>query len=147
VLPKLRKDIHISIKNLEADPTKVTDPFESIYRVVYLLTMRMVGITDIADDPVLLEKTLQLFTKIDESAAATTVLFPSFPSLAKLKQTISGGKLFLIFRRIVEDRKKSGSRGDDPLQYLIDQGDDMRQITEVHLLFLHVSAMNLANKV
>lgn len=134
VLPKLRRDIQTSITKLEMDPIKVTDPFESIYRIVYHLTMRMMGVNDIANDPVLLEETLQLFAKVDESAAATTVLFPSFPSLKKLKQTIAGGKLYLIFRRIVEQRKRSRIRDDDPLQYLIDQGDSMRQITEVGLL-------------
>jgi len=130
----LRQDIHTSIKKLEGDPVKLTDPFESIYRIVYHMTMRMVGVNDIADDPVLLEETLQLFTKIDESAAATTVLFPSLPSLAKIKQTLAGGKLYMIFRKIVENRKKTGTRDDDPLQYLIDQGDNLRQITEVPLL-------------
>ena len=140
MLPKLRHDIQDSMKKLETDPTKITDPFESIYRIIYHLTMRMLGVNDIANNPVLLEETLQLFTKIDESAAATTVLFPSLPSLAKLKQTISGGKLYLIFRRIVEQRKKSGSRSDDALQYLIDAGDDLKQITEVRLLLLQNSA-------
>ena len=141
VLPKLRGDIQYSMKKLLADPVKVTDPFESIYRVVYHLTMRMVGVNDIADDPVLLEETLQLFTAIDESAAATTVLFPSFPSLKRLKQTFAGGKLYLIFRKIVEQRKKSGKRSDDALQYLIDEGDDMRQITEVCFKFSRNLAM------
>lgn len=70
-LPHLRGDIKSCLDTLEKDTTGITDPFESIYRVVYQLTMRMVGCDDIAEDPELLEKTLQLYETVENSATPT----------------------------------------------------------------------------
>lgn len=121
----------MNLKKLERDPRGITDPFQSIYRIVYQLTMRIVGCDDIADDPVLLEKTLGLYEAVEQSATATAIMFPRLPSLAVIKRTIAGGRLYMIFKKIVDKRKKTGKRGDDPLQYLIDQGDSMERIIEV----------------
>ncbi len=96
--------------------------------------MRIVGCDDIADDPELLEKTLRLYETIEESATPTAILFPRFPSLPIIKRTIAGARLYMIFKKIVEERNKTGKRGDDPLQYLMDQGDNMSMIIEVGLL-------------
>jgi len=127
------KDVRTSLSNLAKDPTGITDPFESIYRIVYQLTMRTVGCNDIAEDPELLEKTLRLYETVEASATAATMLFPRFPSPSVIKRTIAGGRLYMIFNNIVEKRKKTGIRGDDPLQFLIDERDSMPKIIEVCL--------------
>lgn len=126
-------DVQTSLKQLAKDPAGITDPFQSLYKIVYQLTMRIVGCDDIADDPELLEKTLRLYETIEESATATAIIFPWFPSPAIIKRTIAGGRLYMIIKKIVEERNKTGKRGDDPLQYLIDQGDNMPRIIEVRL--------------
>lgn len=128
------KDVQISMKKLAKDPSGITDPFESIYRIVFQLTMRVVGSDDIADSPELLEKTLQLYETIEHSSTATAIMFPWFPSLAIIKRTIAGGRLYMIMKNIVDGRVESGRRGDDPLQFLMDQGDDARKIIEVKTL-------------
>lgn len=133
------KDVQISIKGLADDPSGMTDPFESIYRIVFQLTMRMVGSDDIADNPELLEKTLQLYETIESSSTATAIMFPWFPSLAIIKRTIAGGRLYVIMKSIVDGRIKSGHRGDDPLQFLMDQGDDVRKIIEVINIPINIS--------
>ena len=130
-LPKLIKDVQASMKRLSSDQSGITDPFESIYRMVYQLTIRTVGCDDIADDPELLEKTLQLYETIEASATATTILFPKVPSVGIIKRTVAGGRLYMILKKIVDKRRASGIRGDDPLQYLMDEGDDMARIIEV----------------
>jgi hypothetical protein len=132
-LPSLMSDVQTCLKQLAKDPLGITDPFESIYRIVYQLTMRIVGCEDIANDPELLEKTLHLYVTIEKSATPTTIMFPWFPSPAIIKRTIAGGRLYMIFKKIVEERKQTGKRGDDPLQYLIDQGDSVKRIIEVRL--------------
>ena len=58
-------------------------------------------------------------------------MFPWFPSPAVIKRTIAGGKLYMILNKIVASRKKLGKSRDDPLQYLIDEGDTMPKIVEV----------------
>lgn len=97
--------------------------------------MRIVGCDEIADDPVLLATTLSLFETVESSATATAVLFPWFPSPAIIKRTIAGTRLYLIVKSVIEKRVKSGERRDDPLQYLLDQGDEIPAIIEVHPFF------------
>ena len=48
----------------------------------------------------------------------------------------------MIITNIVEKRKKTGTRGDDPLQFLIDEGDSMSKIVEVILHFIIASTAN-----
>ena len=79
-LPRLISDTKTRLSLLADDPSGITDPFESIYRVVYQLTMRMVGCDDIAENPELLEKTLKLYETV-ESSATPTVCLPNFPTL------------------------------------------------------------------
>jgi len=59
------------------------------------------------------------------------ILFPWFPSLAVIKRTIAGTRLYMILNNIVSERQETGNKRDDPLQFLIDQGDDMGRIIEV----------------
>ncbi|TVY15052.1 Sterol 14-demethylase [Lachnellula arida] len=141
-LPYLMQDVRTSLDTLAKSPTGITDPFESIYRIVYQLTMRAVACNDIADDPALLEKTLQLYETVEASATAATMLFPWFPSPSVVKRTIAGGRLYMIINGIVENRKKTGVRGDDPLQFLIDEGDDIKSIIEFIVGALFAGLLN-----
>ncbi|TVY34155.1 Sterol 14-demethylase [Lachnellula subtilissima] len=141
-LPCLMQDVRTFLDTLAQSPTGITDPFESFYRLVYQITMRTVGCSDIANDPVLLEKTLQLYETIEASATATTMLFPWFPSPSVIKRTIAGGKLYMIITKIVEHRNKTGIREDDPLQFLIDEGDDVKGIIEFIVSALFAGLLN-----
>ena len=127
-------DVQNSLRALAQDPAGLTNPFDIIYRIVFQLTIRIVGCNDIAEDPELLGKTLKLYEYINSSATATAVMFPWFPSPAVVKGTIAGGRLYMIIRKIVNERKVTGKRGNDPLQFLIDQGNSMAQIIEVRHL-------------
>lgn len=57
----------------------VTNPFDSIYFLVFQLTVRMVGCREIADDPVGLKKFLALFEDVEKSSTMFTILFPWIP--------------------------------------------------------------------
>lgn len=95
--------------------------------------MRTVGCNEIADDPTLLAKTLSLFETIEHSATPTGIIFPWLPTLAKLKRTVAGGRLYMIFQQIVNKRKRTGKRENDALQFMIDQGDDVVKIISVSI--------------
>jgi len=111
--------------------TGIFDPFDDIYRIVYQLTMRTVGANDIAESPELLEKTLLLFEKIEESASPARIIFPWLPTPAYLRRMAAGAKLYMIFNKIAAERRKTGKRSDDALQFLLDNGDDMVRILTV----------------
>ena len=93
--------------------------------------MRTVGCNEIANDPRLLAKTLSFFETIQQSATPAGVIFPWLPTPAKLKRTYAGGALYIIFQGIVNERKKTGKREEDALQFMIDQGDDVIKIIGV----------------
>lgn len=129
-LPTLISDIQEAMEAIRREPSGVTNPFESLYRIVFKLTIRMVGADEIADDPQVLEETLKLFEMIDKSATATAVMFPKIPSPAVLKRTYAGGRLYFLVENIIKKRAASDEKHDDALQYLLDQGDRTFKIVE-----------------
>lgn len=106
----------------------MTDPFESIYGIVYQLTMRTVACNEIANDRDLLDSTLDMFEKIEAASSPKLIIFPWFPFPGKLRRLWYGGKLYMVFKKIIDDRAKTGRREDDPLQFLIEKGDSVKEI-------------------
>lgn len=124
-------DVQDRLDELAAGPSGTTDPFESVFRIVFQLTMRTVGCDDIAENRTLLDKTLNYFEMVEGSSGNVTVMFPWLPSPALLQRNYAGTRLYMIFKSIVDSRQQTGKRREDPLQYLIDQGSDMYHIIQV----------------
>ncbi len=114
-----------------ASAWRVMDPFDSLYRAVYQLTMRTVGADEIAEDPALLRRTLALFEGFERSSSTAKVVFPWFPAPNHLYRLYTGARLAVVFQRIIDARGRSGTRRDDALQFLIDQGASIRDIIAV----------------
>ncbi|KAH7378359.1 cytochrome P450 [Pyrenochaeta sp. MPI-SDFR-AT-0127] len=141
-LPILISDTQEAIEAIRNDPSGTTNPFESLYRIVFRLTIRMVGADEIADDPKVLEETLRLFEMIDNSATATSVMFPKFPSPAVLKRTYAGARLYMMIENIIKKRAASDEKHDDALQYMLDQGDRTFKIVEFIVGALFAGLLN-----
>lgn len=130
-------DISLFLHDIEArldelpSPTGMTDPFVSIYQIVYQLTMRQVGCTELASDIKRIKHTLSLYGDIEKSTNAVNIIFPWLPTFALLSRTIAGGKLYFTFKKIINDRKKTGRRENDALQHLIDMDDSMNNMLQV----------------
>ncbi|KAI9653247.1 MAG: hypothetical protein M1821_007678, partial [Bathelium mastoideum] len=141
-LPILISDTRTRLQELAATPTTVTDPFDSIYKLVYLLTMRTVGCVEIARKRRLLDTTLGLYETIARSATMSVILFPWFPSINLVKRYVCGARLYFILSGIVNRRKRSGAREDDPLQLMIDRGDKTSHIIGALLGALFAAQQN-----
>lgn len=111
--------------------TGVFDPFEDIYRIVYQLTMRTVGATEIAESPELLDRTLKCFEEMEGAASVARIAFPWLPTPGYLTQVINGAKLYAIFDKFAKDRKTTGRREEDALQFLLDMDVDMVRVLSV----------------
>lgn len=109
----------------------MANPFDSIYRIVYQITMRIVACNEIASDPKMLATTLKSFETLEAAVSPTFIMFPSLPTKAKLVRAWEGARLYKIFQNIIDDRKKTGRRETDALQSLMDQGDSTLQIITV----------------
>lgn len=141
-LPTLISDVHDAMDAIKADPGGVTNPFESLYRLIFRLTIRVVGADEIAEDPKALAETLRLFELIDNSATATSVMFPKFPSPAVLKRSYAGTRLYFMIENIIKKREASDEKHDDPLQYLLDQGDRTFKVVEFIVGALFAGLLN-----
>jgi hypothetical protein len=130
-LPLLVADTKARLERIASSPNGITDPFDSVYKIVFQLTMRTVGCNEIADDPTLLAQTLAFFEIIEQTGTPARVIFPWLPTLAKLKRTYAGAKLYFLFQRIVNERTKTGTRENDALQFMIDKGDNVQKIIAV----------------
>lgn len=106
----------------------VTDPFESIYSIVFQLTMRIVGANEIAEDRKLMNKVEHYYAAIDDSANTWNIIFPSLPTWSLIKRYYSGARIYMIFQNIIKRREKQGRREDDPLQFMLDKGDSLDHV-------------------
>jgi cytochrome P450 len=141
-LTTLVSDVQEALEAIKNEPTGISDPFESIYRIVYRLTIRVVGAEEIANDPEILEESLRLFEFIEHSTTAVAVMFPKLPSPAVLKRMYGGARLFMLIKKIVQKRAASDEKHDDALQYMLDQGDDTMRIVEFIIGSLHAGILN-----
>ncbi|KAF2846683.1 cytochrome P450 [Plenodomus tracheiphilus IPT5] len=141
-LPILISDTQEAMEAIKNEPSGITNPFESLYRIVFRLTIRMVGADEIADDAKALEETLRMFELIDNSATASSVMFPKFPSPAVLKRTYAGGRLYMMIETILKKRASSDEKHDDALQYMLDQGDRTFKIVEFIIGALFAGLLN-----
>ena len=122
LLPRVLKDVRSNFETLSEKPTGIINPFDTIYRHIAQVTTRTFGCDEIADDPNKLTAVLSAFKALDTSTTPMSVMYPRFPTPAVFKRFLAGVKLYKLVADIANARKKSGHRGDDPLQHLIDQG-------------------------
>lgn len=130
-LPQLLKDTRSMVDDLAAQKEKTTDPFDSVYRLVFQLTMRTVACHEIAADETMRKKVLQLFEAIEQTATPLSIMYTWMPVPARFRRFYAGAKLYMIFKNIIDARAKTGRREDDALQFLIDQGDDITKVITV----------------
>ena len=121
------------VKRNGGQETGMFDPFDDLYHIVYQLTMRTVGATEIAESPQLLARTLGLFEEVEQNMSTTRIIFPWLPTLGYVRQTFAGGKLYVIFDKIAKERRKTGKTHEDAFQFLMDTGEDIVRILTVSL--------------
>lgn len=109
----------------------ITDPFESIYKTVFQLTMRTVGCNEIAEDLPLMSQLLHWYETVEKTTSPVAVMFPWLPTYAMIKRTVAAMRLFTTIKGIGSERVRTGRRSEDAMQILIDQGDDVESIVGV----------------
>lgn len=139
-LPTLLKDARANLDALGKSGT--TDPFDSIYRMVFQFTMRTVACNEVADDPKTLARCLDLYETVENSADRWMIMFPWLPLWSKFQRTYASAQLYMIFKGVVDDRKKHNRHEEDALQYLIDQGDNITNILTFVLGSLFAGQLN-----
>lgn len=130
-IPKLTSDVHEALEAVRSPTqTVVIQPFTILSSLVYRLTHRIVGSNDIADDPKRLEASRAAYHGF-EFGSAVEIMFPSLPTPSKIRRTRASARLQEILVDEVRDRRKTGRRGDDAMQVLIDRDDPEVAISSV----------------
>lgn len=143
-MPQLIQDTIDGYRALPLDGNNqgITQPFHSLYRIVWKLTNRLMTCDDVTDSPVLLEKSIVYMDKVANTISIATVFYPWLPTLSKIRRFYYGFRLFMMFFSIANARKKSGERKDDSMQTLLDQGDDVSKFTQYMLGVLFAAQLN-----
>ncbi|KAL1608936.1 hypothetical protein SLS59_002128 [Nothophoma quercina] len=128
ILPIIIKDVRGSIETLSRDAQGRTNPFDSIYGLIFKLTIRLVGAKELAEDDILRKRFEGYFTMLDETAGPLSAMFPRFPWPSMVKRFYAGARMYMILDDIVKKRRQTGEKPDDPLQNLLDRGDGMTEI-------------------
>jgi cytochrome P450 len=128
ILPTVVADARGGIEAISQDLESRTNPFDSIYRLVFKLTIRLVGAKELAEDPILRRKFEGYFTMLDETAGPLSAMFPRFPWPSMIKRFYAGARMYMILDQIVKKRKQLSERVDDPLQNLLERNDSMTEI-------------------
>jgi len=98
--------------------------------------MRTVACKEVADSPALSAQVLAHFETVDETGnTALAILYPWLWSPSQIRRTWAGFRIYMIFRRCVDERRRTGRREEDAMQFLIDEGDSVRQMVEVGYSF------------
>ncbi|KAB8346184.1 hypothetical protein FH972_023230 [Carpinus fangiana] len=139
-LPTIMADTRSRL--LQLGPTGVTDPFDSIYKLVFLLTIRLVACREIAESPAQLDKSLSLLQAIEASSTPASVIAPWAPVPAKITRFLSGAKLYMMFKELVDARHATGTREEDAMQELIDGGASTTNIMKFVLGAVFAAQLN-----
>ncbi|EME43026.1 hypothetical protein DOTSEDRAFT_72428 [Dothistroma septosporum NZE10] len=141
-LPQLLKDARTHFDDLANDHSGITNPFDSIYRMIFHFTMRTVACNDVANNPELLEQCLHHFETIEGTGTPLSIMYPWMPVPAKFKRLYAGAQLYRIFQNVVNERKRTGIKDDDALQFLIDHDDSITDILTFVLGSLFAGQLN-----
>lgn len=136
LLPRLISDTSSALDRISARcgaNSGMFDPFEAMNSIVYQLTMRTAGATEVAESQTLLSKSFKLVQSIGENNSITRIIIPSLPTLKYVKRMIAAGRLYMMINGLAQDRKHTGRREDDAMQLLLDDGESGSKIVEASL--------------
>lgn len=129
-LPDLVSDTMSWVEEMTpAGDDAITDPFESVYGVIMLLTTRMVLCEELASNKTKQKQLMRWNEMVENSTTAVTIIFPYLPSWALLTRLYAGTNIYMTFNNVIEQRLKTGKRYDDALQIFLDFKDDARHDT------------------
>ncbi|EXK77807.1 hypothetical protein FOQG_17493 [Fusarium oxysporum f. sp. raphani 54005] len=120
----------------------VFDPFDDINKLVYQLNMRTLGATEIAESSALLDKSLHLVDEINKNNSTVRIIFGWMITPTHLRRLFAAGRLYLMFKKLERDRRRTSRREQDAMQFLMDEGEDTLKIVTFIVASLFASQLN-----
>lgn len=144
-LPSLTMDICNAIDELAGQPEQRFEAYDTMFDIVARMICRTVGCNELANNTALRLKYINLFKDLENSVSPMSVMYSWLPVPGKIKRYYAGFRMYLLFKKIVDNRKAEGITEDDALQYLIDQGASMEQVIHVGSIFSSITFPTLTS--
>lgn len=142
-LPKVARDARTSFEALANDPTGMTDPIDSCYRLALAQGSRMMCSDVLPDSPELFNTYVKHTWTLQHTSSGHTVAVPWLPSWSHMKRRYCRYNLKCLLTPIVNARlEPNAPRADDALQYLIDSGDSADYMVTFLISILFISVAN-----
>ncbi|CCC12428.1 hypothetical protein SMACR_06508 [Sordaria macrospora] len=140
----------------------MTDPFDTINRLIFQLTMRTLGISSWASSSSpMLSKSLKWFEIIDKSTSPIRIIFPWLPTPNHFRRMTASAQLYFAVKNEFEhrrgqretvggqQRKEEEEEGDDDdaMQYLMDNGEDAMKVLIFIIASLYAAHLNTSTMV
>jgi sterol 14-demethylase len=116
----------------------VTDVFDTVYSVVLQMLSRVMGATEVSEDPRHRARLLSAFEMLEASASTAGVIFPWLPTMftpSWARRLVIGAALYRTFSSIIQTRQNTDRREDDALQDLLDQKTPLSDNIQVRPYF------------
>jgi len=141
--PNLLKEARSTLEDLLIqNPSGVTRPPE-VWKAVFRQNVRLLFSDQVVEDPKLSEIATTNVDTLLHTVSHYNVLFPWLPAPSYIKRRRARRALVNMVTDLLRQRSQPGSpRRDDPIQQLLDNGDDMANITEFFASVMFISTTN-----
>jgi sterol 14-demethylase len=140
VLPTLFSDIE---KRMETwGKHGQMDPFQSIYDLVFQMTVRMATCAELSSNLKDIEEIQRLYWDLEKSVTPTALLLPWFPGPAKKRKEQSTKGLYMKLRDYVELRRNAAVPSSDAIDVLLGQGLPDAEIIQFVLAVIFAGVIN-----
>ncbi|KAJ7105718.1 cytochrome P450 [Mycena epipterygia] len=119
-----------------------TNPFETIYAIIFRLTVNTLGSSSVAASPAICSALAKIFHEFDRSGTPFMILFPWFLGWERIRRFYLMKQFYNIMSAALDERGKEGRNNDDPMQYFIDAGLSSMEITQFTLAALFAGIAN-----
>lgn len=119
-----------------------TNPFESVYAIVFRLTVHTLATSRVASNPTLCADVRRIFNALDQCGSPFTIMFPWFLGRERIQRFYLMKRFHNIISAAGSDRREDRN-DEDPMQYLIDVGLSSLEITQVSVRHRSAFQINL----
>ncbi|KAJ5787013.1 Cytochrome P450 [Penicillium paradoxum] len=120
VIPRLLSDCQRKMDSWVND--HILDPCSSLHDVTFQLVMRVAS-SDIASDPMLVSRLKPLIDGVDSVANTHSTRFPWLPGPVLFHKLLCSLRVYRIVQKVIRVKKRNGTRRDDMLQRMLDDGE------------------------
>lgn len=125
-----------------AGSTGLIDMTEQLYWIIFRVSIRIVGSTELADDKSVLKPMMDSYWTIETENNYFNTVFPDLPIPSNRRRKQAGKDLHNLLKTPIEKRIASGEREEDYTQVFIDAGNTAMDITLWQTGMLFASIIN-----